>query len=37
MIFSDLRSMVAEMFKLSGFTNILRTAPDTASAVEDLA
>ncbi len=36
-IFSDLRSMVAEMFKLSGFTNILRTAPDTASAVEDLA
>lgn len=35
-IFSDLRSMVADMFKLSGFMNILRTEPDTASAVREL-
>ncbi len=32
-VFAGMQSMVADMFKISGFSSILRTAPDTDSAV----
>ena len=35
-IFSGMQSMVADMFRISGFIAILQTAPDAASAAKKL-